>query len=280
MNNKALYRKRIKKFLIYFFLISFAIALMFPFYWMITGSFKTYNEIIANPIVWFPTHFDLVNFKEAIELAPFDIFFFNTVYVSVINSVITLFTTILAAFAFSMLDFKGKDLIFGLLLATLMIPGQLLFLTNYKTVTVDMGLSNNLWALTVPYKASAFYIYLLRQFFQAIPRELYDAAKVDGCSDWHYLWHIMVPNSKNSLVTIFLFNFIASWNAYLWPLMVTNSEEKRVLSVALKYFTNEAGTDYQLIMVAGTIVVTPLLIIYIFARKYILEGVAGGSVKG
>lgn len=269
-----------RKSIIYIVLVGFAIVLMFPFYWMITGSFKTYSEIIANPVLWFPTHFNLENYKEAIAIAPFDLFFVNTVYVSFMNSIITLFTTILAAYAFAIMDFKGKNVIFTILLATLMIPGQLLFLTNYKTVTVDLGLADNLWALIVPYTASAFYIYLLRQFFMAVPKELYDAAKVDGCGDWKYLWTIMVPNTKNALVTIFLFNWIASWNAYLWPLMVTNKEEKRVLSVALKYFSNEAGSDYHLIMVAGTIVVVPLLVMYVLARKYILEGVAGGSVKG
>lgn len=273
-------KKIFKKTLIYIFLIAFAMILLFPFYWMITGSFKTYSEITANPVVWFPSHINFDNYREVLEIAPFDIFFMNTLYVSFMNSAITLFTTILAAFAFAMLDFKGKNLIFSTMLATLMIPGQLLFLTNYKTVTVDLGLTDNLWALIVPYTASAFYIYLLRQFFMDIPKELYDAAKVDGCSDWKYLWRIMVPNVKNALVTIFLFNWIASWNAYLWPLMVTNKVENRVLSIALKYFTGEAGTDYHLIMVSGTIVVVPLLIIYVAARKYILEGVSHGSVKG
>lgn len=273
-------RRNTNRTLIYVVLITFAIILMFPFYWMITGSFKTYSEMIANPVLWFPSHFNLDNYKEALAIAPFDVFFKNTVYVSFMNSIITLFTTILAAYAFAVMDFKGKNVIFSIMLATLMIPGQLLFLTNYKTVTVDLGLADNLWALIVPYTASAFYIYLLRQFFMAVPKELYDAAKVDGCGDWKYLWTIMVPNCKNALVTIFLFNWIASWNAYLWPLMVTNKEEKRVLSVALKYFSNDAGSDYHLIMVAGTIVVVPLLVIYILARKYILEGVAGGGVKG
>lgn len=270
----------LKKLCIYAILIGFAIILLFPFYWMISGSFKTYNEITANPIVWWPAHMNLDNYKEVFRMAPFGRFFANTVFVSLMNSVMTLVTTILAAYAFAMMDFKGKNLIFTIMLATLMVPGQLLFLTNYKTVTVDMGLAGSLWALIVPYTASAFYIYLLRQFFMAIPKELYQAAKVDGCGDWKYLWSIMVPNAKNALTTIFIFNWIASWNAYLWPLMVTNNEKNRVLSIALKYFTGEAGTDYQLIMAAGTIVIIPLLLLFLVARQYIIEGVAGGGVKG
>lgn len=276
MNSRINY----KKIIIYFFLILASIIMLFPFFWMLTGSLKTYNEITSNPIVWFPEVIQWSNYMEALEYAPFDIFFYNTLIVCAANSLITLLTTILAAFAFARLEFRGKKILFTLLLATLMIPSQLLIITNYKTVAVDMRLANTLAALIIPYTASAFYIYLLRQFFITIPDEFYYASKVDGCNDWMYLWRIMIPNTKNALITIFIFNWIASWNAFLWPLLVTNSVEKRVLAIGLKYFSNEAGTDYQLLMAAGTIVVLPLLILYIAARRYILEGVARGGIKG
>lgn len=272
--------KTTKKIIIYIILVAIAIIMLFPFFWMITGSVKSYNEITANPLVIIPTQWKFSNYSEALALAPFDIFFKNTMIVSFSNSAITLVTTILAAFAFARLEFKGKRILFMILLATLMIPSQLLIITNYKTVTVNLKLSDTLAALIVPYTASAFYIYLLRQFFMAIPDELYYASKVDGCNDWTYLWKIMVPNSKNALITIAIFNWVASWNSFLWPLLVTNSVEKRVLAIGLKYFSSEAGTDYHLLMAAGTIVVLPLLILYIFARKYILEGVARGGIKG
>ena len=264
----------------YVLLIVLASIMLFPFFWMITGSLKTYNEITANPVVWWPSTIQWSNYTEALAVAPFDIFFRNTVIVCIANTVITLFTTILASFAFARLKFKGQKVLFVLLLATLMIPSQLLIITNYKTVAVDMQLSDTLWALIIPYTASAFYIYLLRQFFVGIPDEYYYASKVDGCNDWQYLWKIMVPNTKNALITIAIFNWIASWNAYIWPLLITDSVEKRVLAIGLKYFSNEAGTDFHLLMAAGTIVVLPLVILYIFTNKYILEGVAQGGIKG
>ncbi len=272
--------KVIKQTPTYILLLAMAAIMLFPFFWMITGSLKTYNEITANPIVWWPAVIQWNNYKEALEFAPFDIFFVNTLIVCTANTVITLFTTVLAAFAFSRLKFRGQNVLFVLLLATLMIPSQLLIITNYKTVAVDMHLNDTLWALIIPYTASAFYIYLLRQFFVGIPDEFYYAARVDGCNDWMFLWRIMVPNTKNALVTIALFNWIASWNAYIWPLLITNSVNKRVLAIGLKYFSNEAGTDFQLLMAAGTIVVLPLVILYIFTNKYILEGVAQGGIKG
>lgn len=272
--------KTIKKIIIYILLVAIAIIMLFPFFWMITGSLKTYNEITASPIVWVPKDIQWINYKTALDYAPFDIFFKNTIIVCFMNTTITLFTTILAAFAFARLEFKGKTALFVILLATLMIPSQLLIITNYKTIAVDLRLNNTLAALIVPYTASAFYIYLLRQFFVGIPDEYYYASKVDGCNDWQYLWRIMVPNTKNALITIGIFNWIASWNAFLWPLLVTNSVEKRVLAIGLKYFSNEAGTDFELLMAAGTIVVLPLVILYIFARQYILDGIARGGIKG
>lgn len=272
--------KAIKQTPTYVLLIAMAFIMLFPFFWMITGSLKTYNEITANPVVWWPTTVQWSNYKEALAFAPFDIFFMNTIIVSFANTVITVFTTILAAFAFARLKFRGQKVLFILLLATLMIPSQLLIITNYKTIAADMHLKDTLWALIIPYTASAFYIYLLKQFFMGIPDEYYYAAKVDGCNDWMFLWRIMVPNTKNALITIALFNWIASWNSYIWPLLITDSVEKRVLAIGLKYFSSEAGTDFHLLMAAGTIVVLPLVILYAFTNKYILQGVAQGGIKG
>lgn len=268
------------KIIVYLLLFIGAVVMLFPFFWMLTGSLKTYQQITASPIVWWPNPMQWSNFKTALEYAPFDIYFVNTVIVSVSNTAATLITSIFAAFAFSRLKFRGRDTIFSILLATLMIPSQILIITNYVTVAVHMHLMDTLLALIIPFTASIFYIYLLREFFNQIPEQLYLAAKVDGTSDWRYLWKIMVPNSKNALITIGLFNFIASWNAYIWPLLLTNSTNKRVLSIGLKYFSGEAGTDYQLLMAAGTIVILPLLIIYLFLRRYIMEGVARAGIKG
>ena len=274
--------------------------MIFPFFWMISGSFKTLQEIITVPLVWLPSTINFVNYQEALRAAPFVTYFQNTVIVAVANTILTLLTTILAAFAFSQFTFKGRDLLFSILLATLMIPSELLIITNYTTV-VQLGRWNRTLleqysflpqvagriigidtygALVIPFIASIFYIYLLRQFFNQIPRQLYLAAKVDGCSDWKYMWTIMVPNSINALITIGLFNFIASWNAYIWPLLVTNRNDMRVLSIGLRYFTGDAGSEYHLLMAAGTFVVMPLLILYLFTRRFIIAGVARSGIKG
>ena len=288
--------KVLRQVAVYLFLSLGALFMIFPFYWMISGSFKTYQEIVTSPIVWIPATISLVNYQEALSVAPFIIYLQNTVIVAVANSILTLLTTILAAFAFSQFTFKGRDTLFALLLATLMIPSELLIITNYSTV-VQLGRWNKTLtetfsfiprvigidtygALIVPFIASIFYIYLLRQFFNQIPRQLYLAAKVDGCSDWKYMWTIMVPNSINALITIGLFNFIASWNAYIWPLLVTNNVEMRVLSIGLRYFTGEAGSEYHLLMAAGTFVVMPLLVLYLFTRRFIIAGVARSGIKG
>jgi multiple sugar transport system permease protein len=285
---------------IYALLIVGSTVMIFPFFWMISGSFKTLQEIITVPLVWLPSTINFVNYQEALRAAPFVTYFQNTVIVAVANTILTLLTTILAAFAFSQFTFKGRDLLFSILLATLMIPSELLIITNYTTV-VQLGRWNRTLleqysflpqvagriigidtygALVIPFIASIFYIYLLRQFFNQIPRQLYLAAKVDGCSDWKYMWTIMVPNSINALITIGLFNFIASWNAYIWPLLVTNRNDMRVLSIGLRYFTGDAGSEYHLLMAAGTFVVMPLLILYLFTRRFIIAGVARSGIKG
>ena len=278
-NNKTL--SIIGKVLIYILLTVGAIIMLFPFYWMISGSLKTLGEIQSPDIVWWPEKAQWHNFYEVLTMKsnPFGVYFKNSIIVSVMNTVCTLITTILAAFAFSKLEFRGRDRLFSLLLGTMMVPSQMYLITNFITIT-RMGLIDNLWAQIIPYTASIFYIYLLRQFFNQIPNQLYLAAKVDGCSDWKYLWTVMVPNAKSSLVTIGLFNFIASWNAYLWPMLVSNSTNKRVLSTGLQYFQGEAGNEYHLMMAGATIVVLPLILIYLCFQKYIIQGIARGGLKG
>lgn len=258
-----------------------AIIMLFPFFWMISGSFKTLREVTSPEIIWWPEKMQWQNYPEVLSMKanPFGIYFKNSIIVSVANTIFTLFTTILGAFAFSRLEFKGRDKLFSFLLATMMVPSQMYLITNFITIN-RMGLYNTLWAQILPYTASVFYIYLLRQFFNQIPDQLYLAAKVDGCSDWKYLWKMMVPNAKSSLVTISLFNFIASWNAYLWPMMVTGDINKRVLSIGLQYFAGEAGTEYHLMMAGATIVVMPLIFIYLCFQKYIIQGIARGGLKG
>ena len=280
-NNPNRIQNKYTRALVFILLLLGSLVMFFPFFWMISGSLKTIREITSPEIIWWPEEAQWSNYAEVLTMKtnPFGIYFKNSILVAVANTVFTLFTTILAAFAFSRLEFKGRDKLFSILLATMMVPSQMYIITNFITIT-RMNLYDSLWAQIIPYTASVFYIYLLRQFFNQIPDQIYLAAKVDGCSDWKYLWKMMVPNAKSSLVTIGLFNFIASWNAYLWPLMVTGNINKRVLSIGLQYFASESGTAYHLMMAGATIVVLPLIIIYLVFQKYIIQGIARGGLKG
>ena len=280
-NNPNRIQNKYTRALVFILLLLGSLVMLFPFFWMISGSLKTIREITSPEIIWWPEEAQWSNYTEVLTMKtnPFGIYFKNSIQVAVANTVFTLFTTILAAFAFSRLEFKGRDKLFSILLATMMVPSQMYIITNFITIT-RMNLYDSLWAQIIPYTASVFYIYLLRQFFNQIPDQIYLAAKVDGCSDWKYLWKMMVPNAKSSLVTIGLFNFIASWNAYLWPLMVTGNINKRVLSIGLQYFASESGTAYHLMMAGATIVVLPLIIIYLVFQKYIIQGIARGGLKG
>ena len=265
--------------LIYVFLTLGAITMVFPFYWMITGAFKSGTEIISFPPVWFPTSFALTNFVEAFERAPFLSYFINSVVAMVGSVSICSFTTIVGAFAFSKLDFPFKNVLLALLLGLMMVPFEMIVITNFRTI-IDLGLYDNILALIVPFTSSIFYMYILKGFFDSIPNSLYQAARVDGCSNWKYLWKVMVPIAKPSLVTIILLNAIASWNSFLWPTLAVLSKENKTLPFGLYAFMNEGGSRTELMMAASTIVVLPMIIVFLFARKQIVNGVARGGLKG
>ena len=269
-----------KKLLVYFFLILGAVIMMFPFYWMLISALKTPAEFNTYPPLWAPGNwFNMDNFKQAFAMAPFIQYFMNSVIVTLCCVVITGFTTILGAFAFSRLKFPGRDLIFSLLLSLMMVPFEMLVITNYETVT-KMGLINTLPVLIIPFISSIFYTYILRNFFLSIPDSLYYSARIDGASNWKYLWRVMVPIAKPSLVTIMLLNAISCWNSFLWTLMTINSDRFRTLPIGLYAFMTEGGSDFKLQMAASTFTVLPMIVLFLFARKYIVNGVARGGLKG
>ena len=189
------------------------------------------------------------------------------------------FTTILAAFAFSRLKFPGREVVFSALLSMMMLPFEMLVITNYSTI-IHLNLNDSLSALVLPFISSIFYTYIMRNFFASIPESLYWSARVDGCSNWRYLWKVMVPIGRPSLVTVILLNALASWNSFMWPLLVIKSTPKRTLPFGLYAFTTEAGAAQELIMAASTVVVLPMIVLFLFARKQILRGVARGGLKG
>jgi ABC-type glycerol-3-phosphate transport system permease component len=223
-----------------------------------------------------------INFKEALTKADFGLYIKNTLIVAFTTTIGTVFTTILAAFAFSRLEFKGREMIFTTLLMTMMVPGELYVITNFVTISNTFHWYNTFEALIVPFITDVFYIFFLRQTFKQIPDSLYKAAKVDGCSDLKFLMRVMIPIAMPTLITITILNALGTWNAYVWPRLVTESDHYLV-SIALRTsFTNSATqmTDYRLQMAAATIITVPILIVFLFARKYIMRGVGRSGTKG
>ncbi len=265
--------------LLYVILAIGAFIMFFPFFWMIVTSLKAGFEANKVPPTIFPANPTLDNYSYALKTAPFLKYFKNSLIVTIFCVVITMFNTILAAFAFSKMKFPGRDIIFAALVAMMMIPFEMLIITNYSTI-VQLGLYDKIIALIIPFTSSVFYTYILRNFFMSVPDSLYHSAKVDGASDWQFLWEILVPIAKPSLVTIALLNAIASWNSFLWPILVINSTENRTLPFGLFAFTNETGIRYERLMAGATIVVLPMIILFLFARKSIVTGVSRGGLKG
>ncbi len=278
-------RQKIMKLLflvfVYVFLIVMAVVVLFPFYWMIISSLKTLDEYRMSVPTFWPRTVMFSNYATAFQTASLGKLFVNTMIVGVISTLLSLVITILSAFAFARLEFKGKNLMFSALLATMMIPGELFTITNYSTVT-NLGWMNTYTVLIVPFLVSVFYIYLLRQNFLQIPNELYLAAKVDGTSDLKYLWKVMVPLAMPTLISITILKMMGAWNSYIWPRLVANDEAHRMITNGLRNaFTDTTGdVNYPVQMAAVAIVSAPLFLVFIFLRKYIMSGVSRSGIKG
>ena len=265
----------------YLFLLVMAAIVLFPFYWMIISSLKSLEEYrMSTPTFW-PRVILFSNYADAFTTANLGRLFINTMIVGLVSTILSLIITILTAFAFARLEFKGKDLLFAGLLATMMIPGELFTITNYSTVTT-FGWINTYTVLIVPFLVSVFYIYLLRQTFLQIPNELYLAAKVDGTSDFKYLWKVMVPLALPTLISITILKMMGAWNSYIWPRLVANDEAHRMITNGLRNaFTATSGdVNYPVQMAAVALVSAPLFLVFIFLRKYIMSGVSRSGIKG
>lgn len=271
-------KKILSKSLIYILLSIGALFILVPFIWMLSTSLKPSNEVLIMPPKFIPSELMWENYRLALEAAPFKRYFINSIIVTVSVTIGELITTILAAFAFSKLEFRGRDIIFTILVATMMVPGEVLTIPNFVTLS-KLGWIDSYKALIIPWCASIYSIYLLKQHFSSIPDELYNAAKIDGCTDFKFLWTIMVPLAKPAIVTIVILKVIGSWNSFFWPLIVTNSREMRTLPLALSAFTNEFGTDYNVLMAATNIIVFPVMVFYIILQKHIIAGVSKQGIK-
>ena len=271
--------------LVYAFLITMAFIVIFPFYWMIMSSLKTSEEYQwAIPSLFPQTVIDWHNYVEVFTKPDLQLgqLMFNTLLVGVVSTVLSLVITVLSAFAFARLEFKGKNALFAALLATMMIPGELFTITNFQTIST-LDWKNTYTVLIVPFLVSVFYIYLLRQNFLQIPNELYLAAKVDGCGDLKYLWKVMIPLALPSIISITILKMMGAWNSYMWPKLVTDDMAHKLITNGLRdAFKVEVGgiPDFPLQMAAVTVVSIPLFLVFIFLRKYIMKGVSRSGIKG
>lgn len=267
--------------LLYAFLCLMALVVLFPFYWMIISSLKSLTEYNLPTPTMFPKNILFSNYVEAFNTASLGQLFLNTMYVGIVSTVLSLIITVLSAFAFARLEFKGKNILFAGLLATMMIPGELFTITNYATVS-NFGWEKTFVVLVVPFLVSVFYIYLLRQNFMQIPDELYYAAKVDGTSDLKYLWRVMIPLAMPTLISITILKMMGAWNSYVWPRLVANDDAHKLITNGLRTaFSDASGTtNYPQQMAAVAIVSAPLFLVFVFLRKYIMKGVSRSGIKG
>ena len=263
-------------------LVFWALMVLFPFYWMLLTSVKSYGsynaEYVPKLFTLSPT---LQNYVDAFGAVPLARYFLNTILFTVITTAIMLVVTVLAAFAFARLNFRGKDLAFTLFLSLMMIPNELVVITNYVTIT-NAELRNTFLGLILPSVTSVFYIYLLKENFSQIPDELYYAAKVDGTSDLKYLWKVMIPICQPTIVTVTILKVIECWNSYVWPRLVTTDPNHFLVSVGIQEIReNGFGRENIPAMTAAVVVISlPLIVLFLIFHKKIMAGVARGGTKG
>ncbi|CAG0954039.1 L-arabinose transport system permease protein AraQ [Anaerolineae bacterium] len=270
---------------IHIILIVGSLAMILPYVWMIATSLKSQDQMLTYPPQWIPTEFVWQNYVRAWQAAPFAKYFFNSIVVALAVTFGDLITGALAAYAFARIRFPGRDALFALYLASMMIPHQMtiipsyLVLTKFGEVNSAFGL-DSYFALIAPFLASAFGVFLLRQSFLQIPNELEDAAILDGCGRLGFLWRIVVPLSRPAFATLALFAFMGNWNSYLWPLIVTNSNEMRTVQIGLRYFVGQEGaSQWGLLMAAAVFVSLPVVAVYLLVQKQFVQGIAATGIK-
>ena len=282
LQGRALRRKRILRLLTYLLLGVWAVVVLFPFYWMLLTSVKDYGAYNAEHI---PTFFTLSptlqNYRDAFTSVPLGRYLLNTVFFAVVTTALMVVVITLSAYAFARMEFRGKNLLFTLFLSLMMIPTELVVITNYATIT-GLELRNTFTGLILPSVTSVFYIYLLKENFEQVPDELYRAAKVDGTSDFKYLWKVMLPICRPTLVTIIILKVIECWNSYVWPRLITDDPNYFLMSNGIQEIReNGFGRENIPAMMAAVVVISvPLILLFFLFRKKIMAGVSRGGIKG
>ncbi len=267
----------------YLFLTAGAISMILPFLWMMTTSFKSLDAIYIQPKNWIqmfiPSSFIWQNYAEAFTKVPFAAFYINSILVGIVVTIGQVLTSSLAAYAFSRLKFSGRDKIFFAYLATMMIPGSVTMIPVFVLMKAFNWI-DTYTALIVPAIFTAYGTFMLRQFFMTLPKDLEDAAKIDGCSFFRIYWTIILPLSKPALATLTVFTFMGNWGSFMWPLLVTNTMEMRTLPIGLQSFQTQYSTDWHLLMAGSVMAMLPIVIIFIFTQRYFVEGVKLSGIKG
>ena len=275
-------RRAVRRAVTYVLLALWAVIVLFPFYWMVLTSVKSYSAYSSERIpAFFTLSPTLQNYRDAFTAVPLGRYFLNTVIFTVATTAIMLVVITLAAFAFARLNFRGKQLAFTCFLALMMIPNELVIITNFVTIT-DAGLRNTFWGLILPSVTSVFYIYLLKENFAQIPNELYYAAKVDGTSDFKYLWKVMLPICRPTVVTIVILKVIECLNSYVWPRLITDAAHYFLVSNGIQAIReNGFGRENIPAMMAAVVVISvPLIVLFLLFRNKVMEGVSRGGTKG
>ena len=273
---------RIGKAAVYLLLSVWGVVVLFPFYWMVLTSFKSYSsynsEFVPRFVATDPT---FSNYRDAFTAVPLGRYFFNTFVFTAATTAVMLVVTVLAAFAFSRLEFRGKNIVFAFFLSLMMIPNELVVITNFVTIT-DWNMRNTFWGLILPSVTSVFYIYLLKENFEQIPDELYKAAKVDGTSDLKYLLRVILPICRPTVVTVVILKVIECWNAYVWPRLITDDQAYFLVSNGIQEIReNGFGRENIPAMMAAVVVISlPLVVLFLIFRKKIMSGVMRGGTKG
>lgn len=260
------------------FLAVGAFVMLFPFVWMVLGALKTPAEIASVPPKVFPGSVQLDNLRYVIDSGRFGTYFLNTLIIAVCVVVSTVVTSILAGFALAFYEFRGKMILIGISVALMMVPFEVLVIVNFETI-VTWSLTDTLAAQILPFTTSIFSMLLVANAFRAVPANLHTAARVDGASNWAFLWKVVVPMNKPTIVTVSVLTAIGSWNAFLWPLLVSNTQSSRTLTLGLYNFITEGGVRYERLMAASTLVIVPMVVIFLLLRRQIINGVSTQGLK-
>jgi len=264
--------------IVYVLLVIIAVAINLPFFWMVITAFKNEADVFSLPPKFYPTVYDFRNFVRAFQIVPIARYLVNTLFVAGSVTLLQLVFNTFAAYGLARINFKGRNLIFLLIVGTLMVPPEVTLVPLYVLVR-KMGMLNSFKALIVPFMSSAFGVFLLRQFFLTIPKELEDAARIDGCGRLRILWNVILPLSKPALWTMALYTFLAHWNSYMWPLVAINNDQKQIIQVGISKFASMWETEWTLQMASSTVAIVPIIIFFFFVQKQFIEGISISGMK-